>query len=52
MGAMKIRYTFPDLSEEDRELHQVVLVEEIQLQAWYAILCSSLLHEEIILPVQ
>ncbi len=52
MGTMKIRYTFPDLSEEDRELHQVVLAEELQLQAWYAIVCSSLLHQETVLPVQ
>jgi hypothetical protein len=52
MGAMKIRYTFPMLTEEDRELHRSVLLDELQLQAWYVIVCSNLLHQEIILPVQ
>jgi len=49
---MKIRYTFPALSEEERELHRAVLLDEVQLQAWYAIICSSQLHQELILPVQ
>lgn len=49
---MKIRYTFPVLSEEERELHRAVLLDELQLQAWYIVVCSSLMHQEIILPVQ
>ncbi|MGB5873577.1 MAG: hypothetical protein WBG01_17810 [Bacteroidota bacterium] len=52
MGAMKIHYTFPILSEEQQELHRAVLLDELQLQAWYVIVCSSMLREEIILPVQ
>jgi hypothetical protein len=52
MGAMKIHYTFPVLSEEEQELHRAVLLDELQLQAWYAIACSSLLRQEIILPLQ
>ena len=49
---MRIHYTFPVLSEEERELHRAVLLDELQLQAWYVIVCSSMLREEIILPVQ
>lgn len=46
---MRRRYTFPTLTRADRELHDMVLMDEVHLQAWYAVSWSGLLGREIFL---
>jgi hypothetical protein len=49
---MKKRRRFPYLSQKEREFHEVVLMEEINLQSWYTIVYSAIFNEEIILTTQ
>jgi hypothetical protein len=46
---MKIHYHFARLSPNEREILRMVLLEEIEMQRWYAVRWSVLLgREEII----
>jgi hypothetical protein len=49
---MKMQYRFAELSKGERELHEMILMEEIDVQAWYAITFSSIFGEEVFLTVQ
>ena len=49
---MKKQYRFAELSKGEREFHEMILMEEVDNQAWYAIAYSSIFAEEIFLPVQ
>ena len=49
---MRRRYSFPTLSRADRELHDAVLLDEVHLQAWYAVSWSTLLGCELFLVLQ
>ena len=49
---MKMQYRFAELSKDERELHEMILMEEIDVQAWYAITFSSIFAEEVFLTVQ
>lgn len=49
---MKMQYRFVELSKGEREFHEMILMEEIEVQSWYAITYSSLFGEEIFLTVQ
>jgi len=49
---MKKQYRFAELTQEEKEYHELILLEEIDLQAWYAIACSSIFGEEIFVAVQ
>ena len=49
---MKKQYRFVELSKGEREFHEMILMEEIEVQSWYAITYSSLFGEEIFLSVQ
>ncbi len=49
---MKKTYRFAQLSKNEREFLEMVLLEEIDIQAWYAITYSCILAEEIFISVQ
>jgi hypothetical protein len=50
--AMKKKYQFSELSKSEKEYHEMILMEEIDIQAWYAITYSKIFGEELILAVQ
>lgn len=49
---MKRKYQFRDLSRDEREYLEMILLEEIDVQSWYSITYSKIFGEEIILAVQ
>lgn len=49
---MKKQYRFLELSREEKEYHEMILMEEIDLQAWYAITYSTVFGEEVFMTVQ
>ena len=49
---MKMHYRFVELSKGEREFHEMILMEEIDVQSWYAIAYSSIFEEEVFLTVQ
>jgi hypothetical protein len=49
---MKIRYFFERLSREQKAALEAVLLEEMDIQGWYAVSVSSLMGGEIVIPVQ
>lgn len=49
---MKKPYRFTQLSKGEREFLEMILMEEIDVQAWYAITYSSILDDEIFMCVQ
>ncbi len=51
-GTMKRKYHFTELSKSEREYLEMVLLEEMDIQAWYCITYSKLFDEELILTVQ
>lgn len=50
--AMKMHYRFAELSKDEREFYEMILMEEVDVQAWYAITFSNIFGEEIFLTVQ
>jgi hypothetical protein len=49
---MKIQYRFAKLSKDEREFLQLVLMEEMDIQRWFAVAWSSLLGVEVLLTLQ
>jgi hypothetical protein len=49
---MKKQYRFIELSKGEREYHEMILMEEIEVQSWYAITYSCIFAEEVFLTVQ
>jgi hypothetical protein len=49
---MKRHYFFRHMSKSERRLLQTVLMEELQIQSWYAIAWSTMLGGETIVNVQ
>ncbi len=49
---MKKTYKFSQLSKGEREFLEMILMEEIDMQAWYAITFSSILGEEVFMSIQ
>ena len=49
---MKKTYRFTQLSKGERELLEMILLEEIDVQAWYAITYSCILSEEVFMSIQ
>jgi hypothetical protein len=49
---MKINYSFPKLSQGEREYLEMVLLEEIEMQTWFAVTHSKALGGEIFLMLQ
>ncbi len=46
-----MRYQFAELSKQDKEFHEMVLLEEVDMQTWYAVGYSTTLGE-VFLPLQ
>jgi hypothetical protein len=49
---MKTSYGFDNLSQEERQAIEELLLEEMEKQQWDAITYSVILAEEVILPLQ
>ncbi len=49
---MKRKYRFSELSKDEREYLEMILLEEIDVQSWYSITYSSIFGEEIIIAIQ
>jgi len=49
---MRKRYAFTHLSRSERQFLEAVLVEEIELQTWYAVAWCGLLGAETLIGLQ
>lgn len=49
---MKKQYKFAELTKEEKEYHEMILLEEVDVQAWFAIAFSSIFDEELFVTVQ
>ena len=49
---MKKRYVFGKLSKSERETLEQILLEEMEIQIWYAVLFSSVMGGEILIGIQ
>ena len=49
---MKINYHLRKLSQSEQELFAVVLLEEIELQNWFAVTFNPMMNEEVFLTIQ
>lgn len=49
---MRKVYRFEQLSKGEREMLETVLLEEIEIQAWYAVTFSAVMGEEVFMCVQ
>jgi len=49
---MKINYSFPRLSQMEREYLEMVLLEEMEMQSWFAVTYSRAFGGELFLMLQ
>ena len=49
---MKINYSFPRLTQVEREYLEMVLLEEMEMQNWFAVSYSKSLDGELLLMLQ
>ncbi len=49
---MKINYSFPRLSQVEREYLEMVLLEEMEMQTWFAVAYSKAFGGELFLMLQ
>ena len=49
---MKILYRLSRLSEGQRAYHEMVLMEEMDIQRWFFILCAADTGKELIISLQ
>lgn len=49
---MKIRYFFEKLTKEQRAALEAVLMEEMEIQGWFAISVSTIMGGEILIATQ
>ena len=49
---MKIRYYFERLSKEQRAALEAVLLEEVEIQGWFAVSVSTIMGGEIFVTIQ
>lgn len=49
---MKKQYRFSPLSKDERELLEMILLEEMEVQSWYAVTFSAIFGEEVFLTIQ
>lgn len=47
-----MEYSFPKLSREERESLEAILLEEIDIQTWFAVAYSRVFHGEIFITLQ
>jgi hypothetical protein len=50
--SMKILYRLSRLSEGQRAYHEMVLMEEMDIQRWFFILCAPDTGKELIISLQ
>lgn len=48
----KKQYRFGQLSKGEREFLEMILMEEIDVQAWYAVMYSVIMSEEVFMCAQ
>jgi len=51
-AAMKRKYRFSELSKDEKEYLEMILLEEIDVQSWFSITYSSIVGEEVVLAIQ
>jgi hypothetical protein len=51
-GKMKKKYMFGKLSKSERETLEQILLEEMEIQTWYAVLFSSVMGGETLISIQ
>jgi len=49
---MYLNYYFANLSSAERELLEMILLEEMEIQAWFSVAYSTILNGEILLTLQ
>jgi hypothetical protein len=49
---MKKKYRFAQLSKDEKEYLEMVLMEEIEIQSWYSVSFVSMFGEELIINIQ
>jgi len=49
---MKMHYRFSPLSKDEREYLEMILLEEMDVQSWFAVSYSTLFGEEVFLSIQ
>jgi hypothetical protein len=49
---MRIRYVFERLTREQRAALEAVLMEEMEIQAWFAVTVSPILGGETVIWIQ
>jgi hypothetical protein len=49
---VKIRYTFKRLSREEKDLFEAVLLEEMDVQAWFSVAFCRMAGGEIFVVLQ
>ena len=47
-----MKHQFAELSKQDKEFHEMVLLEEVDMQTWYAFANSTILGQETFLTLQ
>jgi hypothetical protein len=48
----KVKYQFVELSRSEREYHEMVLLEEMDMQAWFSVVYTDLMDEELLVTLQ
>jgi hypothetical protein len=49
---MKMNYRFSPLSRDEREYLEMILLEEMDVQSWFAVTYCTLFGEEVFLSIQ
>ena len=49
---MYMNYFFANLSSSERELLEMILLEEMDIQTWFTVTFSSMIGEEIFITLQ
>jgi hypothetical protein len=49
---MKFTYRLDKVSNREEEFHQRILLQEVDMQSWYAIVYCELMVQEVFLSIQ
>jgi hypothetical protein len=49
---MRMKYRFVQLSKNEQELLEMILMDEIDVQAWYTVTYSGIFGEELLIAIQ
>ena len=50
-AAMAKKYVFRPMNKEEREEFEQVILEQIEIQAWYAITLIEMWDREVVIPI-